>query len=64
MPILRRASLTAAEVFARFRVLEPAQGEVYLQIGGYIHKAPWYLPKGRFPEDKGTTFLQVSGVVG
>ena len=50
------ASLTAAEVFARFRVLEPAQGEVYLQMGGYIHKAPWYLPKGRFPEDKGTTF--------
>ena len=50
------ASLTAAEVFARFRVLEPAQGEVYLQLGGYIHKAPWYLPKGRFPEDKGTTF--------
>lgn len=34
----------AAEVFARFKVVEPAAGEVQLAVGGYIHQEPWYLP--------------------
>ena len=34
----------ASAVFARFKVLEPAVGEVQLKVGGFIHKEPWYFP--------------------
>lgn len=34
----------AAAVFARFKVIEPAVGEVQLKVGGFIHNDPWYLP--------------------
>src|SRR6185312_5361352 len=34
----------ASAVFARFKVVEPAVGEVQLKVGGFIHKEPWYLP--------------------
>ena len=50
------AGLHPADVFARFRVLEPAEGEVHLELGGYIHKVPWYLPRGRFPAPKDASF--------
>jgi hypothetical protein len=51
--LLASAGAAAADTFVRFRVHEPADGTVQLLIGGYIHKSPWYLPKGRLPAAKG-----------
>ena len=36
-------------VFVRFQLLEPRQGAYYVRLGGYIHNAPWYLPKTVWP---------------
>jgi len=40
----------AADVFVRFKMLEPAGGAYTVRVGGYIHVSPWYLPKGIWPE--------------
>jgi len=40
-------------VHVRFRLLEPAQGVYYVRLGGYIHNAPWYLPKAVWPDGAG-----------
>ncbi|MEA3367473.1 MAG: hypothetical protein U9R68_05095, partial [Planctomycetota bacterium] len=37
-------------MYVRFRLLEPAQGVYYVRLGGYIHNAPWYLPKTVWPD--------------
>jgi hypothetical protein len=43
------ASPAAGDVFVRFRMLEPGQAVYYVRLGGYIHNAPWYLPKTVWP---------------
>ena len=43
------ASPAAGDVFVRFQLLEPHQGTYYVRVGGYIHNAPWYLPKTVWP---------------
>ena len=36
-------------VFVRFQLLEPPGSVSYVKLGGYIHKAPWYLPRAVIP---------------
>jgi len=36
-------------VFARFKLLEPAEAKYYINIGGRIHASPWSLPGVTFP---------------
>lgn len=47
----------AAEVYLRFQLLEPPSGTYFVRLGGYIHKAPWYLPPAVWPSgaDKNQT---------
>jgi len=47
--VLGLASPAAGEVFVRFSLLEPAEGVYYVRLGGYVHNAPWYLPKAVWP---------------
>jgi hypothetical protein len=54
--LLAFVSTLCADVHVRFKVHEPSTGEVFLQLGGYVHKTPWYLPGGRFPAGKDDTF--------
>jgi len=44
------------DTFIRFKVHEPLNSDVHFVLGGFIHKVPWYLPKGRFPADKSDAF--------
>ena len=45
-----------ADTFVRFRVTDPGEAPFAVNLAGNIHKAPWYLPKARFPEGKGEWF--------
>ena len=36
-------------VFVRFKLVAPAKTAWYVNLGGYIHKSPWYLPKAVWP---------------
>jgi len=36
-------------IYVRFRLVEPKRASWYVRLGGYIHRAPWYLPKAVFP---------------
>ncbi len=56
LALLLFSSAGHADTYARFRVHQPVQANVHLLLGGYIHKTPWYLPKGRFPGEKDATF--------
>ena len=38
------ASTWAAEVFVRFKVVEPAGEKFRVTVGGHIHLDPWSLP--------------------
>lgn len=38
-------------VFVRFKMNEPANAKFYLELGGYIHAEPWYLPRGTIPPE-------------
>ncbi|QDU96438.1 type 1 glutamine amidotransferase family protein [Lignipirellula cremea] len=41
---------TAADgLFVRFQLLQPTAATYYVKLGGYIHKTPWYLPRGVLP---------------
>jgi hypothetical protein len=42
--------VSAGEVFVRFKMAEPAEGNYHVVIGGYLHSEPWYLPKAVWPE--------------
>ena len=47
------APLRAADqagVFVRFRLIEPPAITYFVRLGGYIHRAPWYLPRAVLPE--------------
>lgn len=39
----------SAGVFVRFKLVEPEDASYYIQLGGYIHKPNWYLPKAEIP---------------
>ncbi|MFT5123074.1 MAG: hypothetical protein ACI9TH_004191 [Kiritimatiellia bacterium] len=41
-----------ADTHIRFKLHEPDTGSFHLELGGFIHTPPWYLPKGRVPEAK------------
>jgi hypothetical protein len=43
------AASAESRVFVRFKLLEPSETSYYLQIGGYIHVEPWYLPRTVWP---------------
>ncbi len=43
------ASSANSRVFVRFKLLEPPGTSYYVQIGGYIHVEPWYLPATVWP---------------
>ncbi|MFN4259788.1 MAG: hypothetical protein ACK4RK_10855 [Gemmataceae bacterium] len=50
LPLGFAATAPAADgVFARFRLEEPKEGTYFVRLGGYIHKTPWYLPRGVVP---------------
>jgi hypothetical protein len=44
-----QAAKPAGGVFVRFKLVAPAKTAWYVRLGGYIHKSPWYLPKGVWP---------------
>jgi hypothetical protein len=35
----------------RFKLLEPADTTFYVNLGGYIHNPPWYIPRAVWPEN-------------
>ncbi len=37
-------------VFVRFKLIEPSGARYHVRLGGYIHKSPWYLPRGVTPD--------------
>ena len=51
--LLASTTLSAASadsgVFVRFKLLESPSTDYYVQIGGYIHAEPWYLPATAWP---------------
>src|SRR3954447_22241800 len=47
------ATVQAAEVFVRFKVVQPADGKFRVQVGGYRHEDPWYLPSGEVEASAG-----------
>lgn len=49
VPLTLPASSADSGVFVRFKLLEPAGTEYYVQIAGYIHVEPWYLPATVWP---------------
>ncbi|MBL7218960.1 MAG: hypothetical protein ISS69_02505 [Phycisphaerae bacterium] len=44
-----QAIKSADGVYVRFKLLSPAKTAWFVRLGGYIHKSPWYLPKGVWP---------------
>ncbi len=38
-------------VFVRFRMTAPEQSTYYVQLGGFIHRSPWYLPRAVIPAE-------------
>lgn len=36
-------------LFVRLKLLQPAETDYYVRLGGYIHKSPWYLPAAVVP---------------
>ncbi len=58
---------TAADggVFVRFKLVEPSgdAARYFVRLGGYVHKTPWYLPRGVTPDaaDKDATKRIASG---
>ncbi|NQU12187.1 hypothetical protein HQ590_15440, partial [bacterium] len=41
---------TAAGVYVRFKMIEPAETTYYVQVRGFLHTTPWYLPELVVPE--------------
>lgn len=50
-PNLPSASAAGDGVFARFKLLQPSGTNYYVQLSGYIHVSPWYLPQAVWPVD-------------
>jgi len=46
----------AGDVYVRFDLVTPRDTDYSLQLGGFIHKTPWRLPRARFPQDKTQQF--------
>ncbi len=54
--LLLVANVFADDLYARFNLLAPPDTHYSLQLGGFIHKTPWRLPRARFPKDKTQQF--------